>query len=352
MKKLSIVGLDIAKSAFQVHGLDEREQVVLRKKLSRSKVEKFFAELEPCVVVMEACATAHHWGRVFTGQGHTVRLVPPAVVKGYLQGNKNDARDASAIAEAGSRPRTRLVPVKTMEQQAILSLHRAREVLMRQRTTLINAVRGHLAEFGIVAAKGGRGLNQLKAVFELASDEQVPPELRLAIKTLLAQIDQADMGLLKIDRRIVELLASNPTGQHLITIPGVGPITASAIAAMVPDPKQFRCGRHFAAWLGLVPQQNSTGGKERLGSITKRGDRYLRKLLVLGSTGLIRYAPRRQDGHLPWMTRLLAHKPKRLASVAMANKTARIVWAVLARGQTYNYPGAKPQRPLAVAAGA
>lgn len=332
--KLSMIGLDIAKNVFQVHGVDDAGHVVLRRQLRRRDVSRFFAGLEPCVVAMEACGTAHHWARELASLGHEVRLVPPSYVKAYVKRSKNDAVDAAAICEAASRPSMRFVPVKTLERQAALVPHRVRDLLVRQRTMLINALRSQMAEFGMVAPKGRHKLAELVAMLHEAGEERITPSVRALLLELVGAIEALTPRVDQIEKTIVSAVRADETARRLTTIPGIGPITASALVAMVEDPARFRNGRHFAAWLGLVPRQNSTGGRQRLGRITKMGDRYLRKLLVLGATASLRRAPG-TDRLALWTRGLLQRRPARLVSVALANKMARIAWAVMAHGQAY-----------------
>lgn len=331
-------GLDLAKNVFQVHGLDEVGKVVLRRQLRRSDVERFFCSQAPCLVGMEACGSAHHWARRLTAMGHEVRLIAPARVKAYVQrGKKNDANDAAAIAEAVTRPHMMFVPIKSEDQQGVLMLHRSRDLLVRQRTMLVNALRAHLAEFGIVAAKGRGKVADLLACL---GEADIPALARSALHQIAKQIDASDERVEALEKEIVGWHKSNETSRNLATIPGVGPITASALAASVPDPSAFDSGRKLAAWLGLVPRQNSTGGKDRLGHITKTGDSYLRRLLVIGATSVLRYAQDKAPGKAEWLKALLERKPARLASVALANKMARIAWSVMVRGEVYRevYP--------------
>jgi len=330
--KISMIGLDIAKNVFQVHGVDEAGEVTLRKKLRRRDVLSFFAAQEPCVVAMEACGTAHHWARELAALGHEVRLVPPSYVKAYVKRSKNDAVDAAAIYEAASRPSMRFVPVKTLERQAALVPHRVRDMLVRQRTMLINALRSQMAEFGVVVPKGRHRLGELIAM--LREDQGIPASARTMLMELVGAIEALTPRVDRIEKAIVAAVRMDPLARRLTTVPGVGPITASALAAMVGDPARFRNGRHFAAWLGLVPRQSSTGGKQRLGRISKMGDKYLRKLLVLGATASLRRAPS-TDRLALWTRGLLDRRPARLVTVALANKMARIAWAVMARGQAY-----------------
>jgi transposase len=318
--------------------------VVVRRQLRRGEVGRFFAGLRPCLVALEACGSAHYWARQVGALGHEVRLLPPAHVKPYVKrGRKNDAADAAALAEAVRRPQMRSVPVKSAASQAVVVLHRTRDLLVRQRTMLICALRSPLGEFGIVAAQGKGGLAELRASLAGADGAALPELALAALRLIAAQIDAADAKVEAIDKAIVARHRSCEASRRLATIPGIGPIIASALAVAVPDAAAFSSGRQFAAWLGLVPAQNSTGGKPRLGRITKpapggeqgTGDRYLRRLLVIGATGLIRYKRKNVPGGIAWLTGLLARKPARLVSVALANKMARIAWAVLSRGEIY-----------------
>ncbi len=330
------IGLDLAKHAFQVHGVDETGRVVVRRKLQRDGVEAFFAALPPCLVGMEACATAHYWARRLAALGHHVRLIPPTRVKAYVQrGKKNDATDAAAIAEAVTRPHMVFVPVKSEDQQAVLMLHRTRDMLVRQRTMLINALRAHLAEFGITAAKGRGKAGELAAGL---ADAAIPALARTALRELVSQIDDCDRRIATVEKEIFSWHKTNEPSRNLATIPGIGPITASLLAATVTDPSAFKNGRQMAAWLGLVPRQNSSGGKDRLGGITKAGDRSIRRLLVIGATSVIRYARTKVPGDADWLKALLDRKPARVVTVALANKMARIAWAVLTRGEVYRKP--------------
>ena len=336
MGEIITIGLDLAKNVFQVHGVDAAGAVVERRRLRRAEVLKFFGGLPPCLVGMEACGSAHFWARQVEALGHEVRLLPPAHVKPYVKrGKKNDAADAAAICEAVTRPHMQIVPIKTEESQAVLVLHRTRDLLVRQRTMLICALRSHLAEFGIIAGQGKGNFTKLAAALEAGENEALPALARSTLQLLAKQIDDGNEKIEAIEKEIVAQHRRNEASRRLATIPGIGPIIASAIMASVSDPTIFKSGRQFAAWLGLVPGQNSTGGKERLGSITKAGDRYLRRLLVIGATGLIRYKRQNVPGGLDWLTNLLAKKPVRLVSVALANKMARIAWAILCRGETY-----------------
>jgi transposase len=334
--QITMIGLDLAKRVFQVHGVDAEGGAVVRRPLRRSEVKRFFAALAPCVVGMEACATAHYWARELGALGHEVRLVPPSYVRPYVKRGKNDAVDAEAICEAMSRPGMRFVPVKTTAQQAEVMPHRVRDLLVRQRTMAINALRAHLAEFGIVAAQGRGGLATLIERLHTASEDELPAPACAALMAIVAMIRELDARVAGLEKAIVAHTRADPVARRLITIPGVGPIGASALSAMAGDPTRFQCGRHFSAWLGLVPRQNSTGGKRRLGRISKKGDRYLRKLLVLGATSYLRQARHEQTPLAAWTRRLLQRRSARLVTVALANKMARIVWAVIATGETYH----------------
>ena len=336
--QITTIGLDLAKSIFQVHGIDAGGQVVLKKKLRRAEVLKFFQSLSPCLVGMEACATAHYWARELGAFGHEVRLMAPAYVKAYVRRQKNDAADAEAICEAVQRPTMRFVPVKSAERQGVLVLHRTRELLVRQRTMLINAIRGHCAEFGIVAPQGARRAAELIEHVRQAEIGELPQIACASLLILADQLDAIAGQVHALERRLLAWHRQDKDSQRLATIPGVGLISATALAASVPDPKLFRSGREFAASLGLVPRQNSSGGQERLGRISKMGDRYLRKLLVVGATSVIRRARTGGLAAAPWIRSLLERRPARVVTVAMANKTARIVWAVLARGEVYRAP--------------
>ena len=330
---VAVVGLDLAKRVFQVHAIGASGAEVAKRKLRRSEVLPFFSSLPPCLVGMEACASAHHWGRELLALGHEVRLMPPAYVKPYVKRGKTDAADAEAICEAVTRPTMRFVAVKSREQQGVLMLHKTRDLLVRQRTALINALRAHLAEFGVVAATGPGGVKVLTKLLHEARDE-LPAHARTALTSLVAQLDKLAAEIEQLEAEIMAWHRSDDTSRRLATIPGIGPITASAIAASVPDPTQFRSGRQFAAWLGLTPRPNSSGGKERLGGISKQGDGYLRRLLVVGATAVVRMV-RRDPRHQPWLASLLERKTVRVATVGLANKTARIAWAVMTRKEIY-----------------
>jgi transposase len=325
------IGVDTSKHVFQLHGVDEQEQPVLRRQLRRSQVEKFFAGLAPTRIGLEACGASHYWARVLGGLGHTVMLIPPQYVKPYIKRGKNDAIDAEAICEAMSRPAMRFVPVRTAANQAELMLHAARELLLKQRTMLVNAIRGHAAEFGVIAAKGTPGLHDLVA--RIATDPEVPALAREIVTRLAQQIDHLDIDIGGLEKKLMVWHRTHAHSRCLAEIPGVGPIGAAALAMKVPDPAVFRSGRHFAAWLGLTPKDHSTAGRQRLGVITRAGDETLRGLLVSGAIAVIKYA--KPGRTAPWLLALLARKPKKLAAVALANKNARIAWAMMMRGEPY-----------------
>jgi transposase len=335
--QVTTIGLDIAKRVFQVHGVDSAGAVVVRKKLRRPELVQFFARLARCLIGIEACATAHHWARELTAVGHQVRLVPPSYVKAYVKRSKNDAADAEAICEAVTRPNMRFVPVKTVEQQGVLVLHRGRELLVRQRTMLVNGLRAHMAEFGIIAPQGIQRVPELVAMLK-DQTTGIPQIAREALAAMVVQINNLTASIKQMEKRIVAWCCANDAARRLATIPGVGPITASALAAAITDPTLFRSGRHLAAWLGLVPRQQSTGGKAKLGRITKMGDQYLRKLLIVDMTAVIRSARRTKAPAFAWVNALLERRPARLVSVALANKAARIAWAIPIRGEIYRAP--------------
>ena len=323
---------------FQVHGVDAKGSVLLKRRLRRSEIVRFFSSLPICLVGIEACATAHYWARELAKLGHAVRLIPPSYVKPYVKRGKSDAADAEAICEAVSRPSMRFVAMKSAEQQSALMLHRSRDLLVRQRTMLVNAVRGHFAEFGIVAPQGISGVGELAALLIEEDATMLPSIARQALLTLLSQLQALGKQIATLEAAIIVNHRENEVSRRLASIPGVGPITASALAASIADASQFKSARHFAAWLGLTPRSHSTGGKDRLGRISKQGDPYLRRLLVTGATCVIRYARRKAPGEAGWLKALLARRPARLVSVALANKMARIVWALLMRGNTYCTP--------------
>jgi transposase len=340
MQAIATIGLDIAKSVFQVHGVDAEGNVLFRRQLKRRYVLAFFQKLPPCLVGIEACASSHYWSRELQTLGHKVRLMPPAYVKPYVKRQKNDAADAEAICEAVTRPNMRFVETKTAEQQGCLTLHRTRHLFIRQQTSVINAIRAHLAEFGIVAPVGRKGVDQLLAVVSDTSDKRLPEVARACVAALGAQLQMLKAQILEFDRKIRAWHRSSEASKRLDAIPGVGPTLATALVASVADPKAFRSGRDFSAWIGLVPKQNSSGGKDKLGSISKQGDRYLPSLFTAGALAVIRYAKIHGTRHRPWLTALLARRPTKVAAIALANKLARIAWAMMARGERYKEPAA------------
>jgi transposase len=332
MGEVSTIGLDIAKSVFQIHGVDAAGAVVMRKRITRAKLLEFFAALSPCLVGIEACPTAHHWSRQLQALGHTVRLLPPSYVKAYLKRSKNDANDAAAICEAVTRPSMRFVATKSEQQQSGLMLHRSRQLLVCQRTMLSNAIRGHMAELGIISAKGRNGTAELLKIIANEQDDRIPAAARFSLDVLARQYAVVREEIVTIEKRIHAWHRSSEESRRLEEIPGVGPIVATALLAEVGDWKTFSSG--LAAWIGLVPRQHSTGGKERLGRISKQGNRHLRWLLVAGAMAVIRYA--RQHGtKRPWLIRLMERRPIKVAAVALANKIARMAWAMMVRGERF-----------------
>jgi len=336
--KVSTIGLDIAKNVFQVHGVDEAGALVVARRLRRGQVLAFFAELAPCLVGLEACATAHYWARELRRLGHEVRLLPPVYVKAYVKRNKHDAADAAAICEAVGRPTMRFVSPKGEEEQSVLMLHKTRALLVRQRTMLANALRAHLAEFGFVARQGREGLSKLLALAEAEESEELAALARPGLRVLAAQWRALDLEIRGLERALKAWHLGNERSRRLAEIPGVGPLTASALVASVGDAGVFSCGRDLAAWIGLVPRESSSGGKRRLGPISKQGNRYLRWLLVSGAMAVLRQGKRRGFRNRPWLARLAAERPAKLAAVALANRTARIAWVLMARGERYRAP--------------
>jgi transposase len=325
------IGVDLGKNYLQCHAL-RADGSAMSRKLTRSKMRAFFAGIAPCRVGMEACGSAHYWARELVAMGHDVVLMPPAYIKPYVKRGKNDALDAAAVCEAMSRPDMRFVPIKSADQQAVLMLHKTRELLVKQRTMSVNALRGHLAEFGVVA----KGISHVDELLELAGkDASLPEEARETVKLLAAHLEGLDRSIDAAEKKIARANARSETGQLLDRIPGVGPLIASAIAASVPDPRVFESGRDFAAWLGLTPRQNSSGGKAKLGAITKQGNQYIRKMLVVGSRSALRVAGKRKGALAEWIAALRARKPERLVAVALANKLARICWAIMTTGEVF-----------------
>jgi transposase len=337
VEEVTTIGLDIAKQIFHVHGADASGATVFSRRITRQKLIQFFAAQPSCKVAMEACAGAHHWGRELMRLGHEVRLIPPAYVKPFVKRQKNDAADAEAICEAAQRPTMRFVPVKSEESQASAAVFRARDLLVRQRTQLLNAFRGLLAEHGWVAPKGLFHAGAMMAKIENPSCA-LPSAARDVFLVMIASVKALDERILLLDREIAKRAREDETARRLMTIPGIGPITATALLALAPPPESFRKGRDFAAWLGLTPLQHSTGGKSKLGSITRMGERMLRRLLILGSAAVVLHASKRGAAKGSWLEQMMVRKPRMLVTVALANKTARIVWALLARGGVYRAP--------------
>ncbi len=334
--KITIVGIDLAKNVFQVHGVDQRGKAVVRKRLRRKQVLMFFAQLRPCLVGMEACGGAHYWARKLQAQGHTVKLMAPQFVKPYVKANKTDAADAEAICEAVTRPTMRFVPIKNAEQQAILSLHRARQGFVRARTAQANQLRGLLAEYGITLPQGiSHVANRLPEIIEDA-DNELPGLFRGLLQRLVAHLRELNHQVHELEEQIEVWHRANEASQRLAKIPGIGPLTASALSASIGDAKSFKNGRELAAWLGLVPRQHSSGGKPLLLGISKRGDSYLRTLLIHGARSAVRVAKRKSTPTDRWSTGMLDRRHMNVAAVARANKNARIVWALLAHGRDYN----------------
>ena len=339
MSEVSIIGIDLAKRSFQVHGARADGSVAFRRKLGREKVLDFVASQPPCVVAMEACASAHYWGREIGKLGHEVRLIPPIYVKPFVKRQKNDEADAEAICEAAERPTMRFVAVKGEEQQAQGMLFRTRDLLVRQRTQTINALRGHLAEFGVIAPQGTAHIGRLAAALD-DPGSGLPGPVRELGGLLLEQIAGLDAKIAGLERQLRARARRDAEAARLMTIPGIGPICATAIQAFAPPMESFRRGRDFAAWLGLVPRQHSTGGKPRLGRISKMGQRDLRRLLVSGAMAVVRWACRRGETKDPWLARMLARKPRKLVAVALANRMARIAWALMTNNEVYRAPAA------------
>jgi transposase len=337
MGNVTTIGLDIAKASFQAHGADASGAVVFRKKLTRGRLLAFLAGQPRCLVAMEACAGAHHWGRELLAIGHTVRLIPPAYVKPFVKRQKNDEADAEAICEAAQRPTMRFVSVKSQDQQASAVVFRARDLLVRQRTQCSNAIRGHLTEYGWVAAKGLRNIDRLIERIEDPATA-LPEAARIILRVLVQTLRALDEQVAVLDVEIARRAKQDPVARRLMSIPGIGPVTASAVVALAPAPEAFKCGRDFSAWLGLTPVQKSTGGKQKLGQVSKMGERTLRRLLVIGASAVIKQALLRGAPAGSWLAQMLARKPRMLVAVALANKSARIIWALLSRGGIYRAP--------------
>jgi len=337
MEQVSIIAVDLAKQVFQLHGAEPDGSVVFRKKLSRVKLLPFLASQPKCIVAMEACAGAHHWGREISEMGHEVRLIAPAYVKPFVKRQKNDAADAEAIAEAAMRPTMRFVAVKSAEKQGSGMVFKMRDMLVRQRTQSINALRGHMAEYGIIAPQGTFYVTRL-AVEIGAPDSGLPPIVVELCTMLLQHISALDEKIGELDRQIRQRASKDETIRRLTTIPGIGPICATALETMAPPPETFSKGRDFAAWLGLTPRQNSSGGKERLGRTSKMGQRDLRRLLIIGAMAVVRWAARKGAPAGSWLARMLERKPRMLVAVALANKMARIAWSLMAKGGLYEVP--------------
>jgi transposase len=335
--EVSTIGLDIAKQTLQAHGADASGRAVFRRRIARGKLMEFFSSQPRCLVAMEACGGAHYWGRQIENLGHTVRLIPPAYVKPFVKRQKNDAADAEAICEAAQRPSMRFVAVKDEAQQASGVVFRARDLLVRQRTQCINALRGHLTEYGYIVSKGA---THVPALIDQIEDPncQLPESARAIFRVLVATLTSLEENIAVLDAEITRRSKEDPVARRVMTIPGVGPISATAIAALTPPAETFRTGRDFAAWLGLTPLQKSTGGKQRLGATSKMGERTIRRLLIIGASAVVRQACMRGAPAGSWLARMLARKPRMLVTVALANKTARIVWALLAKGGTYRAP--------------
>lgn len=332
MSQVSTIGLDLAKHHFEVHGVDASGSVTVRRSLRRGQVLAWFAKLPPCLVGIEACATAHHWARELIRLGHDARLIPPAYAKAYVRRNKNDAADAAAICEAVSRPAMRFVAIKSADQQAAAALHKLRALLVKQRTMVINQLRGLMAEFGVIAPRGAGHVDELLPPLADPAAAPVPALLAAALVPMAELLRALEQRIAALDRQIQAWGRSQPSYRHLRTIPGCGPVLASALTALVVAPEEFRSGRDFAAALGLVPRQDGSGGKVRLGPISKRGNGDLRRLLVNGAMAVLISRRARQD---PWLNRLLSSKPRKVAACALANKLARIAWAVMTRQEDF-----------------
>lgn len=333
---ISVIGLDIAKNVFQLHGIASDGTVVIRRKVTRARLLDYFRNIPPCRVGMEACATAHYWAREITVLGHDVRLMAPQYVKPYIKRQKNDMRDAEGICEAVTRPTMNFVPIKTAEQQAMLVVHGTRDHWVRSCTRLINTLRGYLAEFGIIAAKGRLGANSIVKILLEDEDKRIPEIARESLRPLASELQHVKRQVAQMDRKIMQMHKANSVCQRLASIPGVGPMIATRVVSEIADPSHFKSGRAFSAWIGLVPKQYSSGGRERLGAITKKGNPALRRLLFAGAMSMIIRA--KIDGFTrhPWLVRLLERKPVKVAAVALANKMGRMIWALMTNGERFN----------------
>jgi transposase len=342
MEKITTIGLDLAKSIFQVHAITEDGHVVVRRALKRSQVLEFFRQIEPCLVGIEACGSAHYWANAIGEFGHTVRLMPPAYVKPYVKRNKTDAADAEAICEAVTRPTMRFVPIKSPEEQAAGMILKTRELFVRQRSQTANALRAHMAELGIIAATGMTSIAKLIVILRDDRDHRLPASARVALLEMAEQIERLTDRIGMLDTKIIAAVRADEAARRLTTIPGVGPIIAATVRATVQDPAAFKTGRDLAAWIGITPSANSSGGKERLGKITKRGNKQLRTLLIVGATSILKQV--RRSAKMPaWVISLLERRPYKVAAVALANKMARIIWALLVKGGIY-HPSANMEK--------
>jgi transposase len=338
MGEVSTIGLDIAKHVFHAHAADRAGKQIFSRRITRGKLLDFFAEQPRCVVALEACGGAHHWARQLAQMGYEVRLIPPAYVKLFVRRHKNDAADAEAICEAAQRPNMRFVAVKSEQQQASALVFRTRDLLVRQRTQLSNAIRGHLTEYGWVAPQGRSYVALLGELLDEEIGASLPHAARAMFQVMIEMLEELDQRIAELDKEIAKRVREDEVGRRLMTIPGVGPIAATAIAALAPPMESFRRGRDFAAWLGLTPLQKSTGGKQKLGRTSKMGERTLRRLLIIGSSAVVQHASRRGAPEGSWLARMLARKPRMLVTVAQANKTARIIWALLVKKEDYRAP--------------
>jgi transposase len=341
VSEIITIGLDIAKQVFHAHGVDASGRQVFSRRIVRRKVLEFFAGQPRCLVALEACGGSHHWARELIRLGHDVRLIPPSYVKPFVKRHKNDAADAEAICEAAQRPNMRFVAIKSEEQQASALVFRTRDLLVRQRTQAINALRGHMAEYGWVAPQGRAHVETLADLLEEEAGASLPHAAASMLKVMLAMVEEFDRRIAELDKEIARRAREDVVARRLMTIPGIGPIAATAIVALAPPLEGFRRGRDFAAWLGLTPLQKSSGGKQRLGKMSKMGERTIRRLLIIGSSAVVRHASRPDAPERPWLAGMLARKPRMLVTVAQANKTARIVWAVLTKEEDYRAPVAK-----------